>query len=552
LTQSIPIALLSGFAFQFFGGFYSNSEHPDIVRAYAWLPWLFYASYIHFKQSRLETRNWLLPLIVYCFITGTYQGNLFSQLAFLLGILSLQFFQARNRIHAVRLHIQIFLFIGLGILLSSIYLLPTAMNKHFMTRSVEFGLIEKFNWTPRFWPTLFMGWSNDRFNVDISMISGFITVPIICLYGLLSLDSLRKYWIWFLALILSFALAAGSSSPLYNLLVRLIPVFSYSRFPTSDYRGLVGFSAIIGGALLLKDFLQNTSRKRLLLRLTSVPLLVVMGFVTQFFPVAYIARENISAALIALLTISALYLLRQRGNWMLASLMGLTLVSGFYTLNCISWDTWDFRGSLENWYRSAYHINTQESLPVAERLHHPSLSRPPRVDVPDFDWKGFLTGDYTFQMVHYNLQQRVALTQHPALLDYMRRAWTPIFVSNLEDMDCSSALPTKPLPNILVQQTSYGMNEIHYSIRAESDFIFIENELSFPGWTAQTSMSQEPMSAKVVCGGLRAWQLPRGNYDLVARFKIPSFYLSLGVSAFFLFIYLGLIIYNAHKNSYEV
>ena len=43
VQTSRKLALVAAFAFQFFGGFYSNAEHVDIVRAYATSPWLLYA-----------------------------------------------------------------------------------------------------------------------------------------------------------------------------------------------------------------------------------------------------------------------------------------------------------------------------------------------------------------------------------------------------------------------------------------------------------------------------------------------------------------------------
>ncbi len=37
---------LGAFVFQFFGGFYSNAEHVDIIRAFALTPWLLYSFHL--------------------------------------------------------------------------------------------------------------------------------------------------------------------------------------------------------------------------------------------------------------------------------------------------------------------------------------------------------------------------------------------------------------------------------------------------------------------------------------------------------------------------
>ena len=42
IFKSSRYALLGAIAFQFFGGFFANAQHADIVRAFAIMPWMFY------------------------------------------------------------------------------------------------------------------------------------------------------------------------------------------------------------------------------------------------------------------------------------------------------------------------------------------------------------------------------------------------------------------------------------------------------------------------------------------------------------------------------
>ncbi|HXM27502.1 MAG TPA: hypothetical protein VN957_15880, partial [Chthoniobacterales bacterium] len=80
LTDDWRSALFGALAYQFFGGFYSNAEHMDIVRAYAWLPWLFWGATV---KGSLQVRHFLLPAIFYCVATASYPGNIISHGAFL-------------------------------------------------------------------------------------------------------------------------------------------------------------------------------------------------------------------------------------------------------------------------------------------------------------------------------------------------------------------------------------------------------------------------------------------------------------------------------------
>jgi hypothetical protein len=94
LTNDWRSALFGALAYQFFGGFYSNAEHMDIVRAYAWLPWLFWGAT---AKGTLQIRNLLLPAIVYCVATASYPGNVVSH-SFLVGVYLLyQFYQPSAR-----------------------------------------------------------------------------------------------------------------------------------------------------------------------------------------------------------------------------------------------------------------------------------------------------------------------------------------------------------------------------------------------------------------------------------------------------------------------
>src|SRR5262245_12794400 len=89
-------ALIGAFAFQLFGGFYSNAEHVDIVRSFAFVPWLL-ACLVppRSHEPALPRRLFALPLFVWATATGGYPGNLIAAL-FCLACLALLQVSARR------------------------------------------------------------------------------------------------------------------------------------------------------------------------------------------------------------------------------------------------------------------------------------------------------------------------------------------------------------------------------------------------------------------------------------------------------------------------
>ncbi|HEY0824796.1 MAG TPA: hypothetical protein VGD76_13490, partial [Ramlibacter sp.] len=68
-------ALLAGVLYQAFGGFYSNAQHPDIVRSFAFLPWLCAPVLADWRGGRLlAVATLALPFWIYSQFTGGYPG----------------------------------------------------------------------------------------------------------------------------------------------------------------------------------------------------------------------------------------------------------------------------------------------------------------------------------------------------------------------------------------------------------------------------------------------------------------------------------------------
>jgi hypothetical protein len=540
LTRDSGLALLGAVAFQFFGGFYSNAEHPDIVRAFAWLPWLFYAVQVVPQQTRLALRNWLVPPIVYCFVSGSYQGNLISQFAFLMGTQLLFLFSERK---SWRLRSSVILFCLLGVGLATVCLLPPFLVKDFLVRSEGPAGFPTIEWSIAQWPTLFLSWQNDFYGIDNSMLSAFVTVPILCLVGLFNFRCLKENKVWVLAFILSFFLAAGKKSIVYRFLNFLLPFFSYSRFPSSDYRGLIGFFTILLGILALQGFLQQGKPKRLLLRLLVLPGLVACGFLTHTFTVSYPPKEWVVSGLLAGLTIFCLISLRSNKSNMVGGLSLLVLISGFYTVVKRSPQTWQQKLDFNQVYRQAFGADSRQVLPVSARLLAPPPSRPTLIEGSGYYWRGYLTGEYVWNTGHYETKQKQKVFETPELLSYFRKAWSPTLFPGWGEPSCVGPFGVMAKDSAMqVESLSYGLNSIHYRIHAAQDFTMVENETYFQGWSGKSSLGGRPILADSICGALRTWRLPRGDYEFVANFVVPRFFTALLISGVSLALYFCLLV----------
>jgi hypothetical protein len=71
IFASSGVGFVAGAAHLMYGGFYVNAQHTDVVRAFALLPWLFWALWLPVARATLA-----LPLIVFFLITGGYPGQI--------------------------------------------------------------------------------------------------------------------------------------------------------------------------------------------------------------------------------------------------------------------------------------------------------------------------------------------------------------------------------------------------------------------------------------------------------------------------------------------
>lgn len=140
--------LIAGLAYQFFGGFYSNAEHADIIRGYALLPW-FLSGLTIIKPHENSFRPLLLiPLSLFCLLTGSYPGIAIAALWMggwfvLFQIILMPELRFAQKIF---LACQRYALLVLGLLLSTIQLLPQWLQRNAVERAHDFTITSKMFW----------------------------------------------------------------------------------------------------------------------------------------------------------------------------------------------------------------------------------------------------------------------------------------------------------------------------------------------------------------------------------------------------------------------
>jgi hypothetical protein len=559
LTNDWRSALFGALAYHFFGGFYSNAEHTDIIRAYAWLPWLFWSATV---SGSIRVRNLLLPPIVYCAITASYPGNTMSHLFFLGGYIFFQFFQRSLQSNRKALLILVGLLI-LGVTISLVALGPAFLLRNELTRANE--RVAAPPWLFTNWLSVIAPWTIGNKAIfgyfgDPSMISVFVGVPTLALVILIRRGTAKVLGFWWLVLIVALTLAQGRVSMFYRALVAIVPVLGLSRMTPSDYRGLIGLALIVLATGSLGSLLAATQddRTQLIKRRFKYLCLIPAILMSGFFFVVLPAQELVWILLIWGATVLVLYAQWPglvRFNWLTAGfLFVLVFAGGWHVVSVSKW-TWTSSGEdIDALYKQRIGFATDTtSLPVAERIRG-AVTRPARVDRKraDFSWAGYLDG--TYQMIDYGntvLNARAALEKDEVLRNYMLQPLTPLVFQSADSVSLDvvrnrlSQGPVAAKQQWDVIPAEYGVNTIAYKVTLDAESTIVENEIWFPGWKAKLMRGQdvaEQTNAIDVDKTLRAWRVPAGQYRLVTEFKTPHLAACGILSAIGVLIYLAVLL----------
>ncbi len=538
---SDELAFVGAFLFQFFGGFYSNAEHVDIIRAFALAPWLLYL--FTFSSSNtfiLPRRILFIPLGLYLLATGAYPGNLLST-AFILAVYVIfqmlaGYLRTRNFHWIIRISIVTLILTVLGIALSAIQIGPALLYRD---QFIRLDIVDALPQNVRYFielahlPGLFL--SNKTLPGEISMTSTYVTLPALILASFVTFDRVKQHWIAMTIGGVAMLMATGPQSPFWILITNLAPWLKASRHPSSDYRVFIAIPIILLAILGLQSIIHK--------ELSGRAIIARIGFVAiWFFTSIFTIYHQVNTSIIWALAIATATLILLLVSWavqpkriylVLASLILIAALDAWRVLPDIP--TWQ-EPAISFYYPKQGWMSREDSqLNVSSIFDSLPSSRPAReVPANDFAWHGYLDGHYLTKDSLSTLKTPHIINTNPLYFEWMLLPWKPIFLDvqvaqnenghvDLPDEELSTKLNSLDSTQQRVLQTKYGINDVTYSVSLRESYLMIENEAYFPGWSGEIVLPDQkiPIQAIPVNGVLRGWLLPAGEYILETHFQLP-------------------------------
>ena len=564
LTQNKYLSLIGAIAFQFFGGFYSNSEHPDIVRAFAFIPWLIWSIHIDEKKN-LERRHLALPLVLYLIGTGAYPGSVVS-LYFLsafylaLNFSSLLIKRYRNT-EAIEFRpvINITGLFILGICLALPQLYPGLLFGKETLRGINAVNTIKWGWDIRLLPLLIFSWDRRDLPYDSVMTSLFITIPIFVCIFYASKEFFLKNWAWVSIFILALLMAPGDLSFVYRTLGSVFSPLMLSRHPSADYRGVIACLLFLFAVAGMKQIVTGIYHSEFIKRTINLAL-VFLAIICGLSSLPISNSETIYGIIILSLTLIAILsrvLFQLNPLFFAIPLVSLIIFDGFRMVNSIPqhWKS----PSIDEIYQIQFGLKGTADLPITKQFKKAPASRPARTEeVKTRAWIGYLDGTYhTDDYTGLILKTRQDFTENPVFHEFIKKEWSPLILKNLEICNDPAALSqliathmTKVVPQKQVGQRAYANDDILYDLDYETNLIFLENELYFPGWKSYlSSNSRSPTESEAIsCKGFRAWRIDMPDYtSMRAKFTFPYSRLIIMITLLFWALYFSVIAYTLYK-----
>jgi hypothetical protein len=555
IIKSPSYAILGAVIFQFFGGFYSNSQHVDIIRAYAFIPWMLYLFTVRGeKVGQIPKRFLLIPLFIYLFSTGGYPGNLTATLLVLALYLSLQMIDLFIKEGDIRPVFSVAWWAGLltltALMLSAVQLAPAWIGKEYLTRFSELGSIGRALLGFEHYPALFL--SNEVVPGEPSMTSSYMTLPALMLACFITFKRAKETWTIGLSGLFALLMLPGPGSFVWSFLAAFIEPVKFSRFPASDYRLFVIITLIVLALLGLKSLLSQE---------VSFPSLVVRtGFISLWFGqavfmsypdlISRIVLKVLIGAALSYLLILVLYTrgLRRGSSsrltpaLLLAVLTVISLDAARVIPHISSWRVHEY----SNYYAlHGWQLEDNGRLLTYQAFDNLPARRPARIEKIGFEytWQGYLTGSYVMgDKTPCLLLACQAVENNPLYKEYMFMEWTPLVIELPDKSGSAEAfISDQELAALLqeaenertIQQVSYGINEVSYRMELERPVLVVENEIFYPGWRAILTAgdgSQQVVEAVATNDTFRSWPLPAGSYQMTSTYQFPRMPVYLGVS----------------------
>jgi hypothetical protein len=540
-------SLLGGVLFQSFGGFVTNSMHPDIIRAFALTPWIitpFAAPVEKLKSLANKLALTLMPIMIYTLWAGGYPGNTIALLFSVSIVAGIRGLLTRNWKYSALLLSAVVI----GTLLAAPAILPAILLKSEVARASITEIPRDFG-ELRDCFGLIYDTDSKLFRSDPTMKSLYVGVPAVALLVSARGKWTRKglLWLWPFAII-GFIMSFGLLHPLWEQLARPL---SYSRFPFSDYKLLMLLPLVVLAASTFDA--QKAPWKTSALLLLSI--IALGNAVVPLYPTEGVAAwasvlpsylRFLALLISAVVTLCILwYSVKVNRRVALALICGVVFLDWArihwnHSLMALS-DGVEIFNSGNQFEPQGVPFDNQTSR-LEKMLHDPPIQRPARVDLSEkeYAWRGYYSGEFMMRdwsgPMQFNTQQHILAS--PDLTDFARQPWTALW-HNPE-----AKLSWRQLESCDVEPLKYGTDRIEYRLRATSPGTYVVNEIYFPGWVAAATNLDTGDMLKLFpsnVDGFRGYEIPAGNYEIIESFDTPHRSESLVLAALGLCVYVGLV-----------
>lgn len=525
-----PWAALAAVAYLFFGGFYGEAEHADIVRGFAYAPWMLWS-----LTPPADGSRWLrlaaLPVIAWLIASGAYPGQLVSfgiaGVVYLVGALSIGGSSAWRK-HRVALLLVVVSAIAACVAVLLPYLLAEQAGQFHRVYEPTASVRSGESLAPKDVLGLYV--NNFAWTYDGTVTAWALAIPM--LIGLACVR--RRVLSLHVPLVMTGSLAlmlamAAKVAVIGRLMVSMRPVFP-SRFPAADYKAIVAVSVLILSAEAWSQLVRR--REHLWWRAALMGGAIVGGAV--FATKVYAPPTKALWLIIGVTVVSVLLVIaRINARTLAVALVALVIVDG-------AREAYDYRflNRVSPWRASPAEVASYRSRDayvrkLPEALTTAVASRPARVPPyaplataptgSDPDASGWVASGYYAIDYGGTIERSLWQAEHSsAWFSLLLEPWHA-YLFPCAKVSCKRrAVRLPPLAkwaiSPAVHMISYGPKGITYAVKIRQPMLMVENELTFDGWNSNTAR------ARLVNVGIpfRSWRLGTGVYRFTVTYRQPG------------------------------
>lgn len=523
-TRSFSLAAIGGVAFQLLGPAFGNAEHPDIVRGYALCPWLWLAlDDIDARGRPGRLALVLVPLTAFFFVTGAYPGQWIA--AFVLAGLAIVL---RAVVRALRspdhdwktesIGAAAFVgLVGLGVLASSVQLLPGVLMRSQIGRATEFEGIARTTLSLHHLVTLVFPYDLGGLSGDVSMRTVFVPLPV--LLGVLGLAwcDVRRVWVELFFGVAATVLAFDNT--IARFVTKLVPPLALSRFPSSDYRGWITAALTLAGVLGLARLLALDGRRSTASGARYATMLALLAWLAVDAHWSALSSERLgligASVALTMALFAAAWPRSPRWALVLAAL-AVVYVDGSRAARAVP----------APWHDARFARDAKDDAgALVTSLRTVRDARPARKAVRDSlegYFRGeFVSGDYS---AGDQLLVTKAIRANEKLTEFFAQSGRGLLLASVASTPFSPPADAPSVPSM-----SFSPTRIRYKVESAAAAVLVENEPSYPGWTA-AKLDGSVLAPVPEAWPARAWRVPAGSYEVEITYRTPGARLGAGLS----------------------